>query len=44
MQQIYSNEQITHIRDQAMVYQCACPAHVCDVLDTLRGLYVNVSM
>jgi hypothetical protein len=35
----YSNEQLTHIRNQALVYQCACPAHVTVVIDAIRMLH-----
>jgi len=35
----YSNEQLTHIRDQALVYQCACPAHITVVIDAIRTLH-----
>ncbi|MFO7602268.1 MAG: hypothetical protein R6X06_00470 [Gammaproteobacteria bacterium] len=39
MQQTYSDAQLMHIRDQAMVYQCACPAQVCVAIDSIRSLY-----
>lgn len=38
MNKIFTNEQITRIRDQAMLYQCACPSQVCVAIDTLRDL------
>lgn len=35
----YSNKQLTHIRNQALIYQCACPAHVTVVVDAVRTLH-----
>ena len=35
----YTDIQITHIREQAFAYQCACPAQVCVAIDALRGLH-----
>jgi hypothetical protein len=35
----FSNEQITRIRDQSMVYQCACPAQVCVAISAIRELH-----
>ena len=35
----YSNDQLTHIRNQALIYQCACPAHVTVVVDAIRTLH-----
>ena len=39
MQLRYSPEQISRIIDQALVYQCACPAQVCRTILELRELY-----
>ena len=35
----YSAEEISRIIDQALVYQCACPAQVATTLLELRDLY-----
>ncbi len=35
----YSDEQLTHIRNQALIYQCACPAHVTAVINAIRALH-----
>ncbi|MEW5892691.1 MAG: hypothetical protein AB1697_06100 [Pseudomonadota bacterium] len=35
----YSAEQIRKIKDQGMVYVCACPAQVADQLSKLRQLH-----
>ena len=39
MDERYSDAQITRIIDQALVYQCACPAQVCTALLGLRDLH-----
>lgn len=39
MQQIFSKDQLIHIRDQATIYQCACPAQVCVAISLVRDLY-----
>lgn len=36
MDKHYSNEQLFRIVDQAMVYQCACPAQVASIMRELR--------
>ncbi len=35
----FSNEVITKILEQSMIYQCACPAQVCRAINELRGLF-----
>jgi hypothetical protein len=35
----YTHEQLAHIRNQALIYQCACPAHVTVVIDAIRTLH-----
>ncbi len=39
MQKKYTPEQLEHIREQAFIYQCACPAQVCVVIDAMVKLY-----
>jgi len=39
MEMKFTDEQIAHIREQAAIYQCACPAQVCVALSGLRQLY-----
>jgi hypothetical protein len=39
MNPLYSKEQLTHIREQAMIYQCACPAQVSKLLSEMQRLY-----
>lgn len=39
METRFSGQQLAHIIDQALVYQCACPAQVCQALIGLRDLY-----
>ncbi len=39
MQQTYTTEQLTYIRDQALIYQCACPAQVCVAIDTILKMH-----
>lgn len=36
----FSNEVITRILEQSVVYQCACPAQVCRSINELRALFV----
>ena len=35
----YNSAQISKVVDQALVYQCACPAQVCRAIFELRELY-----
>ena len=35
----FSNDQLVHIKDEASVYLCACPAQLCRQILGLRGLY-----
>lgn len=39
MEKRFSDQQIAWIREQALIYQCACPAQVCVNIDTIRKLY-----
>lgn len=39
MKQQYSAAQLSQVIDQALVYQCACPAQVCSTLLELRELH-----
>ncbi len=39
MQIEYKSSDLSKIIDQALVYQCACPAEVCNALIELRELY-----
>jgi hypothetical protein len=39
MREQYSAGQISKIIDQALVYQCACPAQVCKTIFELRELF-----
>lgn len=39
MKRNYTTEQLEHIREQAFIYQCACPAQVCVVIDAMIKLY-----
>lgn len=39
MDKTYSEEQLVYIRNQALIYQCACPAHVTVVIDAIRTLH-----
>lgn len=39
MNKTFSKEQLFHIRDQAIIYQCACPAQICMAIDAIRGLH-----
>jgi len=39
MKERYDAAQISRVLDQALVYQCACPAQVCRAIFELRELY-----
>lgn len=39
MQQQWTDEQVSTIIDQSLIYQCACPAQVCKEIIGLRQLY-----
>lgn len=39
MDTLYSREQLTWIREQAIIYQCACPAQVSKLLSEMQWLY-----
>ncbi len=39
LQKKFSDDKISHILDQALVYQCACPAQVCRAILGLRELH-----
>ena len=39
MQERYTATQISRVLDQALIYQCACPAQVCRTIFELRELY-----
>lgn len=39
MDQQFTNEQLTQIIDEALIYMCACPAQVAEQLLNLRKLY-----
>ncbi len=39
MQEQYTSAQISKVIDQALVYQCACPAQVCRAIFELRDLF-----
>jgi hypothetical protein len=39
MEPLYSKEQLAWIREQAMIYQCACPAQVSKLLSEMQWLY-----
>lgn len=39
MKEQFSPNQISKVIDQALVYQCACPAQVCRTIFELRELY-----
>ena len=39
MQEKYHAAQLSKVIDQALVYQCACPAQVCRAIFELRELY-----
>jgi hypothetical protein len=39
MKQQFTASQVSKVIDQALVYQCACPAQVCRAIFELRELY-----
>ena len=39
MKEQFNSAQISKVIDQALVYQCACPAQVCRAIFELRELY-----
>ena len=39
MQERFNAAQVSKVIDQALVYQCACPAQVCRTIFELRELY-----
>lgn len=39
MQEKYNDAQLSRVIDQALIYQCACPAQVCRAIFELRELY-----
>lgn len=39
MKMRYSREQLSHIREQALLFQCACPAQVSQMLSSLLALH-----
>ncbi|GAB1489691.1 hypothetical protein MASR2M8_21440 [Opitutaceae bacterium] len=39
MNERFSTSQISKVIDQALIYQCACPAQVCRAIFELRELY-----
>jgi hypothetical protein len=39
LSQVYSNQQLQHILEEAMIYMCACPAQVARELLDLRELF-----
>ena len=39
MHRIFSQQALTTILDQSIMYQCACPAQVCALVNQLRALY-----
>lgn len=39
MKSQFSDQQLSHIIDQSLIYQCACPAQVAKHLIGLRDLY-----
>lgn len=39
MKERYSAAQVSRVLDQALVYQCACPAQVCRAIFELRELH-----
>ncbi len=39
MQEQFNSTQISKVIDQALIYQCACPAQVCRAIFELRELY-----
>lgn len=41
MNKQFTDEQLATIRDQALVYQCACPAQVSVAIDSIRHMYAR---
>jgi hypothetical protein len=39
MKERFEAAQVTRVLDQALIYQCACPAQVCRTIFELRELY-----
>ena len=39
MKELFSASQVSKVIDQALVYQCACPAQVCRAIFELRELH-----
>jgi hypothetical protein len=39
----YTSKQLSSIREQAMMYQCACPAQVSELLAQMQDLYTYQS-
>lgn len=39
MKELYTAAQISKVIDQALIYQCACPAQVCRAIFELRELF-----
>ena len=39
MKERYNTEQISKVIDQALIYQCACPAQVCKAIFEMRELF-----
>jgi hypothetical protein len=39
----YTRKQLSSIREQAMIYQCACPAQVSELLAQMQDLYAYQS-
>lgn len=39
MQQRYPREALRRIIEQAMIYQCACPAQICKAIGQMRELH-----
>ena len=39
MKERFPAAQVTRVLDQALIYQCACPAQVCRTIFELRELY-----
>jgi hypothetical protein len=39
MNTIFTEDQLARIREQAAVYQCACPAQVCVAISNTRELF-----
>ena len=39
MKELFSAAQVSRVIDQALIFQCACPAQVCRAIFELRELY-----